>query len=889
MQPLPASEIRERFQRFFEERGHTRVPPAPLPARDDPTLLFVNSGMVQFKRVLTGEERRGYSRAVNSQPVLRVAGKHNDFEEVGRTPRHQTLFEMLGSWSFGDYFKADAIRWHWQFLTEVLRIPPDRLAATVYTDDDEAHELWRTDIGLPSDRVVRWGNVAAGDEKNFWSMGETGPCGPCSELHYDRGAELSEGPHCIPDHAETCPRWLEVGNLVFMQFDRAADGTLTPLPFKSVDTGTGLERLTSVIQGVDSNYQTDLFVPIVQRLAEVLGHSPDAVEAERFSYQVVADHSRAMTFLVSDGVLPSHEGAGYVLRRIIRRAVRHGRLLQIARPFLSETCGTVIEVMGDAYPQLGSDRERILGEVVAEEARFARTLDAGSERLAALVEAAGAGGTIDGEDAFRLHDTFGFPIDLTVEIAQERGVGVDRAAFEAAMAEQRARSRGAGRGGGVAVSDELRGLRSEFIGYPNETLAGGLRVLAVAPGARDGRDGDEQTWQVVLDRTPFYAEGGGQIGDRGEIRGAHGRLRVDDTQRVGDAIVHIGRLEGELAASEEVAAEVDEQRRWAAARNHTGTHLLHRALRDVLGEHAKQAGSYVSPERLRFDFPGQGPTPREALREAERIVNVQIRRNAPVTPEHMPLAEAQALGADMFFGDKYAPESVRVVRVDGYSKELCGGTHVFATGQIGSLRIVSESSIGAGLRRIEAVTGDAAEELVARRLEILERAAELLGDREENVPARIEALQARLRAVEREARNGRRTPEARIDAAAVLDRAQQAGDVTVVVEHFPEADAAALRSLADDVRSRAGRFLIVAAGSAGGPSLMLAASRDLAAEGFDAAAIVRGVAPLIGGGGGGRPELAQAGGRDASRLDEALREAARVALETVRRLETSAR
>ncbi|MDH4335547.1 MAG: alanine--tRNA ligase, partial [Chloroflexota bacterium] len=442
MQPISAGDIRERFQRFFEERGHTRVPPAPLLARNDPTLLFTNSGMVQFKRVLTGEERRDYRRAVDSQPCLRVAGKHNDFEEVGRTPRHQTLFEMLGNWSFGDYFKREAIHWAWEFLTEELGIPAERLAATVYTDDDEAYRIWTDEIGIPPERMARWGNIAAGDDHNFWQMADTGPCGPCSEIHIDRGAELSEGPDCIPDHSETCPRWLEVWNLVFMQYDKSADGSLTPLPFQSVDTGMGLERIASAVQGVESNYRTDLFTPIIERLAAHLGHDPQTVESERFSYQVVADHSRAMTFLLAEGVHPSNDGAGYVLRRIMRRAVRHLRLMGIREPVLAETCAAVIDLMGDAYPYLAEQRAAVLAEVDAEERRFARTLEAGSERLAVLVEAAGAAGTISGDEAFRLHDTFGFPIDLTVEIAAESGVSVDRDGFEAAMAHQRERSRG---------------------------------------------------------------------------------------------------------------------------------------------------------------------------------------------------------------------------------------------------------------------------------------------------------------------------------------------------------------------------------------------------------------------------------------------------------------
>jgi len=873
MPELQAAEIRERFQRFFEERGHTRVPPAPLVARDDPTLLFTNSGMVQFKRVLTGEEKRDYKRAVDAQPVLRVQGKHNDFEEVGRTPRHQTLFEMLGNWSFGDYFKREAIHWAWEFLTVELGIPGERIAATTYLDDQEARRIWTDEIGLPPERMATWGNIAAGDDHNFWSMGETGPCGPCSELHYDRGAELSEGPECIPDHSETCPRWLEIWNLVFMQFDRAADGTLTPLPFPSVDTGMGLERMTSAVQGVDSNYRTDLFVPIIDRLAEHLGHRPEEVETERFSYQVVADHSRAMTFLIGEGLNPSNEGPGYVLRRIMRRAVRHLRLMGIRQPVLAETCGTVIEVMGGAYPYLVEKRDEILGAVDAEERKFARTLEAGIERLATLVEAAAPNGTIAGDEAFRLHDTFGFPIDLTVEIAAERGVIVDRAGFDAAMNEQRDRSRGS-RAGRFAPSPGVEGLHSEFIGYPNQTSADGLAVLVVADG--DG------TAQVVLDRTPFYAEGGGQIGDRGELVGEKGRLIVDDTQRVGDAIVHIGKLEGSLAAGDLVNARVDEERRWGAARNHTATHLLHRALRDVLGEQAKQAGSWVGPEGLRFDFPAGIATPRGALRDVERRVNAQIRRNATVTPTEMSLAEAQAIGADMFFGDKYAPDRVRVVRVDGYSAELCGGTHVAATGQIGSFRITGEGSIGTGLRRIEAVSGATAEELVANRLEALHEAAQLLGAPEDEVATRIEALQARLREVEKGAT---RAAAPRLDATAALAGAQAAGEARVIVERFADADGAALRGLADDLRAATGRFVAVVAGERGGPAILVAASRDLVGEGFDAAAIVRDVAPMIGGGGGGRAELAQAGGKDIAGLDQALREGARLALEALQRIE----
>jgi alanyl-tRNA synthetase len=637
----------------------------------------------------------------------------------------------------------------------------------------------------------------------------------------------------------------------------------------------GLERIASALQGVDSNYRTDLFEPIIARLAEVIGHDPQTVESERFSYQVVADHSRAMTFLIGEGVKPSNEGAGYVLRRIMRRAVRHGRLMGIAQPFLRQTCDVVIDIMGGAYPHLAEARERILAEVEAEEGKFARTLEAGTEKLLALVEAAGGNGLIPGDEAFRLHDTFGFPIDLTVEIAAESGVQVDREGFERAMAAQRERSRG-GKGARFAPDPSLVELSSEFIGYPNETRADGLAVIGLTRG---------EPVQVVLDRTPFYAEGGGQIGDRGELVGPRGKVLVEDVQRSGDAIVHIGSLEGALEIGEPIEAKVDKRRRWAAARNHTATHLLHRALRDVLGEQAKQAGSWVGPDGLRFDFPASAATPRQQLREVERRVNEQVRRNASVVPAWMSLGQAQQLGADMFFGEKYVPENVRVVQVEGYSKELCGGTHVAATGQIGSFRITGESSSGAGLRRIEAVTGAAAEELVERRLEALHHAAQLLGDREENVAARVEALLARVRDAEKAAHESPASGPGRLDARAAIEGAAQAGEARVVVQAYPEADANALRGLADELRSSTGRFVAVASGSGSGPALMVAASRDLVAEGFDAVPIIRAVAPLIGGGGGGRAELAQAGGKDASRLDEALREAGRLALEALQRIE----
>src|SRR4051794_15486597 len=781
IQALPAAEIRRRFVEFFAERGHTVVPSASLVPAGDQTLLFTNSGMVQFKDLLTGAEKRSYTRAVDYQRVLRVAGKHNDFEEVGRTPRHHTLFEMLGNWSFGDYFKRDAIRYAWDFLTRQMGIPGDRLAATVYTTDDDAYAIWRDEIGLPPERIARWGDFPNGDEKNWWRMADIGPCGPCSEIHFDRGVQFSEGDFCVPDHSEHCPRWLEVWNLVFMQYELHPDRSLTPLPAPGVDTGMGLERLTSVVQQVPSNYDTDLFAPIHARLREVFGHDPEAFEQERFSYQVIADHSRAMTFLIADGVLPSNEGRGYVLRRIIRRAVRHGRLLGRFEPFLTSAADVVIDTMSAAYPILAERRDAVLGAVEREEAQFARTLDAGTTQLAAALRSLAGdrepvvgrraedlpddAPVLPGDLAFRLHDTFGFPIDLTVELAAESGVRVDRAGFEAALAEQRERSR-TGKKAELARHAELTSLYqaiqaragdTRFLGYETTTAAG--RVVAIV---RDGIEFDELTGQgaaeVVLDATPFYAEGGGQVGDRGEIREAGGGsslFNVEDTQRpVGGLIAMPGTLHGRLRVGETVDAVVDPNRRADTMRNHTGTHLLHRALRNVVGDAARQAGSLVTPDGLRFDFPFDRPLTTEEIRAIEDQVRAVIREDRTVTPAYMTMQQAIDAGADAFFDEKYG-ETVRTVRVDGFSHELCGGTHCRASGQVGSFVIRGDKSIGSGLRRIEAVTGEAADALIALRMEELQRVADLVGAQTiEAVPERIAALQAELAEAKRRLRAG---------------------------------------------------------------------------------------------------------------------------------------
>ncbi|HVA86086.1 MAG TPA: alanine--tRNA ligase [Candidatus Saccharimonadales bacterium] len=897
---LPADEIRGRFVKFFAERGHAVVPSASLVPAGDQTLLFTNSGMVQFKEVFTGAETRSYNRAVDYQRCLRVAGKHNDFEEVGRTPRHHTLFEMLGNWSFGDYFKPDAIRWAWQLLTEGYGIPGDRLAATVYTDDDEAYGLWRDEIGLPESRIARWGNVEEGDDHNFWRMADTGPCGPCSEIHFDRGEEFSEGDFCVPDHSEHCPRWLEIWNLVFMEFDQRPDGRRVPLPFRSVDTGMGLERLASVIQQVPTNYDTDLFKPIHEALMRMLGHDPERFESERFSYQVIADHVRAVTFLAADEVRPSNEGRGYVMRRIVRRAVRHGRLLGRSEPFLAQLSYEVIKKMASAYPILQQRQSEIQDVIAHEERQFARTLDAGmvhlEDALIPLTSAEREIGrreedlprdalTLPGRVAFQLHDTYGFPIDLTVELAAEYGVRVERSGFDGALAEQRERSR-SGRKAELARHAERTSLyesairragESVFLGY--ETTVADGRVVAIF---RDGIDYAELTGngeaEVVLDQTPFYAEGGGQIGDRGRLRepgGGSDLFTVADTQRpAGGLIVHRGRLHGRLAVGDIVMAEVDADRRARTMRNHTGTHLLHRALRNVVGESARQAGSRVAPEDLRFDFPLDRPLTDGEKRAIEAEVRRMVREDRPVTVAYLPMAQAIEAGADAFFDEKYG-ETVRTVRVEGYSHELCGGTHCRSSGQIGNFIITGERSIGSGVRRVEAVTGEAADALVTARFDALDRIGELVGAQTiDAIADRVAALQEELREAKRRLRSGAGTTKGRVQ-----DIAEAAAEVTSGVRlafwqaQWESVDA--MKAFGKELRAAFPSGVIVLADPSAEPQLFVSVSDDLVGRGVRAGDLVREAAAAIGGRGGGSPTMGQAKGTRPEGVGDAI--------ETIRR------
>jgi alanyl-tRNA synthetase len=816
---------------------------------------------------------------------------------------------MLGNWSFGDYFKREAIGWAKELLTEVYEIPWERLGATTYKDDEEARSYWR-EVGMPEERMAIWGDVDRGDDHNFWRMADTGPCGPCSEIHFDRGAHLSEGPHCVPDHSENCPRWLEIWNLVFMEFDQQPDGPRVPLPFKSVDTGMGLERLASVLQGVPTNYDTDLFTPIHEHMRNVLGHDPEKFEAERFSYQVIADHIRSLTFLVPDGVRPSNEGRGYVMRRLLRRAVRHGRLLGRYEPFLAELSGVVVQTMQVAYPYLSEWRDQIAGVIAAEERQFQRTLEAGVVHFEeALIPLTGAerhvavraedlppdSPVLPGDVAFRLHDTYGFPIDLTVELAAEYGVRVDREGFEAALEEQRQRSRG-GRKVELARHAEMTGLYEEilaragdtlFLGY--ETTSADARVVAIlrdgteyqelrAVGEAELRMPAEAEAEIVLDRTPFYAEGGGQVGDQGVLRTADGEVvfSVGDTQKPsGGLIVHRGTLQGRIVVGDTVSAEVDAERRARTMRNHTATHVLHRALRNNVGESARQAGSLVSPDYLRFDFPMDRALSAEEKRQIEAEVRRVVRENRTATPRFMTMAEAIAEGADAFFDEKYG-ESVRVVFVDGYSRELCGGTHCSATGQIGSFVITGERSIGSGMRRIEALTGDTADEYLSGRLAQLEEATVEAGARDaDSLTERIRELKERNRELDRRLRAG---GGGSVQPAELARSAQSVDGTRFIAYAAPFDSMKDLQSFARAVRAELGEGVIALALEADEPQLFVTVSDDLVARGVSAGALVSLGAPVMDGRGGGRAEMAQARGTRRDRLPSAL-EAIREALE----------
>jgi alanyl-tRNA synthetase len=855
---MSAAQVRAAFLGFFRDHGHTIVPSSPLVPGNDPTLLFTNAGMVQFKDVFLGKDQRAYRRAASSQRCVRAGGKHNDLENVGYTARHHTFFEMLGNFSFGDYFKRDAIRYAWEFVTRRLQLDPARLWVTVYRDDDEAADIWIREIGMDPARVTRMG-----EKSNFWAMGDTGPCGPCTEIFWDHGPEIPGGPPGSPD--EDGDRYVEIWNLVFMQYDRAADGTLTPLPKPSVDTGAGLERVAAVMQGVHSNYEIDLFRDLIRAAAQATG----SAELSSPSLRVIADHIRACSFLILDGVLPSNEGRGYVLRRIIRRAVRHGYKLGQTRPFFHQLVPTLVALMGDAFPELPAAAAQIARTLKAEEERFAETLSAGMLQFDARMREAG-GDTVPGALVFLLHDTYGFPPDLTADIARERSLRVDLEGYEREMNAQRERARAASRfgvdlRGGVAID-----ARSEFRGYDALEVEG--RVIALLrDGARVEALEAGESGEVILDRTAFYAESGGQVGDRGELRGAEGLVfEVTDTQKRGGSHSHIGRLlAGRLVPGALLRGSVDAARREAIRLNHSATHLLHAALRKVLGSHVVQKGSLVAPDRLRFDFAHFQPVTGLELAEIERLVNAQIRANAAAATRLMDYEQAIASGAMALFGEKYEQE-VRVLSIGDFSTELCGGTHVERAGDIGLFHIVSESGVAAGVRRIEAVTGQGALDQVQRLDTLLGELAELVHGSRDEVAHKVRDALDRIRSLEKE----NRTLKDRLAVGSGTDLAATAldiGGIKVLAARLEGADAGALRAAVDQFKSRLGSAIVVLA-SVESPSrvvLVAGVTPDLTAR-VKAGELIGAVAAQVDGKGGGRADFAQAGGSRPEALDQAL-------------------
>jgi alanyl-tRNA synthetase len=868
---MKSAEIRERFLKYFESQGHTIVRASSLVPANDPTLLFVNSGMVQFKDVFTGREKRPYTRATTSQKSLRAGGKHNDLENVGYTARHHTFFEMLGNFSFGDYFKRDAIRYAWQLLTEVYKLPKDKLWTTVYVDDDEAYDIWTKEIGVPAERCVRIGDKP-GQPKyvsdNFWQMADTGPCGPCSEIFYDHGPEVAGGPPGTPD--ADGDRYIEIWNLVFMQFDRDAAGTLTPLPKPCVDTGMGLERLAAVLQHVHSNYEIDLFQNLINAAARETGTKDFGSN----SLKVIADHIRACSFLIADGVIPGNEGRGYVLRRIVRRALRHGYKLGQTKPFFHKVVPDLVKEMGAAYPELVEQQARIAAVLKQEEERFGETLDNGMKILEASLGKMSAGDPkmLDGETAFLLYDTYGFPVDLTGDICRERGVSIDHGGFNEAMERQREQARAAGKFR-MAAGVEYVGDKTRFTGY--SSLVEDAKVVALyLDGTAVKRLQAGDTGIVVLNATPFYAESGGQVGDRGVLEAISDhnvmRFAVVDTQKIqADVFGHHGALEsGTLAVGDVVQAKVDGALRERTRNNHSATHLMHAALRKVLGKHVQQKGSLVDPERTRFDFSHDKAMTPDEIRQVEEMVNDAIRANAPVSANVMKYDDAIKAGALAFFGDKYGDE-VRVLAMGGHSTELCGGTHVARTGDIGFFKIVGETGIAAGVRRVEAVTGRGALEFVQALDRELHNAASLLKAPPAEIGQKIAQVQDTVKSLEKElARLKSKVASSQGDDLAA--RAIDVRGTKVLAASLEGADAKTLRETMDKLKDKLKSAVIVLGAIEGGRVQLAAGVTADATARVKAGDLVNYVAQQVGGKGGGRADMAMAGGTDPSKLAPAL-------------------
>ncbi len=861
------NEVRQQFLDYFQRHHHQIVRSSSLVPQDDPTLLFTNAGMVQFKRTFLGEEKRSYNRAATSQKCVRAGGKHNDLENVGYTARHHTFFEMLGNFSFGDYFKEAAIEFAWDLLTNGYGLPPEKLWVSIYLDDDEAFNLWQTTVGVPAERIVRFG-----EKDNFWAMGDTGPCGPCSEIHIDRGPAFGCSPDC--KLGCECDRYLEIWNLVFMQFNRDAGGDVTPLPKPSIDTGMGLERIVSILQGAATNYDTDLMMPIMRKAEELsatrLGESPEA----DIAMKVIADHSRAMAFLIGDGVLPSNEGRGYVLRRIMRRAIRYGRNLGLMRPFLHDTAKVVFDIMKPAYPELGEAEAFISNVIRNEEIRFSETLDKGLALLNdTLAEMAEKGRTeVPGDVIFKLYDTYGFPVDIVRDVVRDRSMTLDMAAFDRQMAEQREKSRSVARFS--QISDAYKTLSAEgiipkFVGY--QTLACDSSVLLlVKEGAAVEEAAKGEAVEMVVKETPFYGASGGQVGDVGTISAPGFEMAVDDTAKDPTGmIIHKGRvIQGSVRMGDTVSLAVDAAARKATACHHTATHILHAVLRETLGDHVKQAGSLVAPDRLRFDFTHFSQVDAETLDRIETRVNEHVQENVPVEIVEMAAEDAFKSGAMALFEEKYG-DRVRVISLDTFSKELCGGTHTRMTGDIGAFKILSESSIASGVRRIEAVCGPAAVATMQKMAGTLREAAGLLKDKTDAVVQRIEKVLTDNRNLEREIEQ-LKAKMATMSAAGIDEEVREVNGTRVLAKRVAADNPASLRDAADKFKDRLQSGIVVLGSAAGGKAMLIVTvSKDLV-DRFHAGKIIKETAALVGGGGGGRPDMAQAGGSRPEKLDEAL-------------------
>ena len=864
---MKTAELRQAFLKYFEQQGHAIVPSSSLVPHDDPTLLFTNAGMNQFKDVFLGREERDYVRATTSQKCVRAGGKHNDLENVGYTARHHTFFEMLGNFSFGDYFKREAINFAWTFLTgeQWLKLPIEKLWVTVYADDDEAYDIWNKEIGVPADRIVRIGDNkgARYASDNFWQMGDTGPCGPCTEIFYDHGPDVAGGPPGSPE--EDGDRYIEIWNVVFMQYNRQANGDMLPLPKPSVDTGMGLERITAVLQGVHSNYEIDLFQDLLKAASDVLG----GVDTTEASLRVVADHIRSCAFLIADGVMPSNEGRGFVLRRIIRRAARHGNKLGAKGSFFHKLVAALVGLMGDAYPQLRSSQKQIEKVLLQEEEQFAKTLDKGLRLLEQDI-ADLKGTEIPGETIFTLYDTYGFPVDLTNDIARERGLTLDYEGYEKAMEQQRERARAASKFG---IDYNTAGIklegRTEFTGYERIDGHETIRTVLVDGEEKPAEAGDEAV--IVLERTPFYAESGGQVGDTGLLTWSGGRFQVNDTRKEGDNHLHIGTVvEGDFTAGQEVDARIDHKRRDDTKKNHSATHLMNAALRNVLGEHVTQKGSLVDPDKLRFDFSHFEPVTDEQLREIERQVNEQILANTPVQTELMDMEGAKEKGAIALFDEKYG-DTVRVLSMgaDDYSIELCGGTHVARTGDIGLFRITSESGISAGVRRIEAVTGFGALRWITETEDTLDRVGKLVRGGRETVVEKVQAVIDRSRQLEKEVEQ----LKGKLASSAGADLAGSAVDVKglkVVAAQLDGADRKSLMETADQLKNKLGEGVVVLASVEDGKITLVAGVTKSATSRIKAGDLMKHLAGQVDGKGGGRPDMAQGGGNNPDALPAAL-------------------